>query len=141
MHLPCCPAALLRDSRKCCHQDLTCKLSLQELQQKVPQLLHNFDDIQPTLLLFLQKLQCIAITDQTDNGKNAVMLRRQLSDGVVELRHGPEAQQTQKWLVVTQTVHPGTVGLCLRTCHCSSRLPLHLPTQPLTSARMHSSGT
>ena len=71
------------------------------------QLLHNFDDIQPTLLLFLQKLQCIAITERTVEGKDAVMLRRQLPNGVVELRYGSQAQHSQKWLVVNGTVQPG----------------------------------
>ncbi len=75
------------------------------------QLLHNFDDIQPTLLLFLQKLQCIAITDRTTEGKDAVMLRRQLPNGVVELRYGSEAQHSQKWLVVHCTVQPGILSL------------------------------
>jgi hypothetical protein len=80
---------------------------LQALQQTVAQLLHNFDDIQPTLLLFLQKLQCIAITERTVEGKDAVMLRRQLPNGVVELRYGSQAQHSQKWLVVNGTVQPG----------------------------------
>ena len=75
------------------------------------QLLHKFDDIQPTLLLFLQKLQCVAVTDRTTEGKDAVMLRRQLPNGVVELRYGSEAQHSQKWLVVTQTIQPGALSL------------------------------
>jgi len=86
-------------------------MSLQALQHTVAQLLHNFDDIQPTLLLFLQKLQCIAITDRTVKGKDAVMLRRQLPNGVVELRYGSEAQHSQKWLVVHCTVQPGILSL------------------------------
>ena len=77
----------------------------------MPQLLHNFDDIQPTLLLFLQKLQCIAITDRTTEGKDAVMLRLQLPNGVVELRSGSMAQHSQKWLVVNHTVQPGILSL------------------------------
>ena len=76
----------------------------------MPQLLHNFDDIQPTLLLFLQKLQCITITDRTTEGKDAVMLRRQLPNGVVELRYGSVAQHSQKWLVVNCTVQPGILS-------------------------------
>ena len=87
------------------------KVSVQGLQQTVAQLLHSFDDVQPTLLLFLQKLQCIAITDCTTHGKNAVMFRHQLPNGVVELRYGSEAQHSQKWLVVTHTVQPGMAVL------------------------------
>jgi hypothetical protein len=30
------------------------------------QLLQRFDDVQPTLLLFLQKLACLAVTDVAD---------------------------------------------------------------------------
>lgn len=94
------------------HKDPTRCCVLQSLHQKVAQLLHNFDDIQPTLLLFLQRLQCIAITDLTLSGKNAVMLRRQLPNDVVELRHGSDAQHVQQWLVVTQTVQPGLHAFC-----------------------------
>lgn len=34
------------------------------------------------------------------------MLRKQLPNGVVELRHGAQAQHATKWLMVRQTVQP-----------------------------------
>ena len=79
---------------------------MQDAQAGADQLLHHFDDIQPTLLLFLQKLQCIAITDNTPHRRDSVMLKTQLSHGVVELRHGPEAQHATQWLMVRHTVQP-----------------------------------
>lgn len=79
---------------------------MQDIQSGADQLLHHFDDIQPTLLLFLQKLQCIAITDTTPHHRDSVMLRKQLPNGVVELRHGAQAQHATKWLMVRQTVQP-----------------------------------
>ena len=81
-------------------------MSTQDMQSGTDQLLHHFDDIQPTLLLFPQKLQCIAITDNTPHQRDSVMLRQQLPHGVVELRHGAQAQHTTKWLMVRQTVQP-----------------------------------
>ena len=118
---------ICENARRCDSYPTHTERFAQELQQKVAQLLHNFDDIQPTLLLFLQKLQCIAITDGTANGKNAVMLRRQLSNGVVELRHGSDAQHIQKWLVVTQSVQPGewsiTASVISLSCVSSACVP------------------
>ena len=84
---------------------------VQEMQQGLAQLLHNFDDVQPTLLLFLKKLQCIAITDRTSRHRDSIMLRQQLPNGVVELRHGDQAQHVTHWLVVTQTVQPNVKRL------------------------------
>ena len=84
---------------------------MQEVQQGLAQLLRNFDDVQPTLLLFLKKLQCIAITDKTSNHRNSVMLRQQLPNAVVELRHGDQAQHVTKWLVVSQTLQPSVKRL------------------------------
>ena len=83
----------------------------QEVQQGLAQLLRNFDDVQPTLLLFLKKLQCIAITDKTSNHRNSVMLRQLLPNAVVELRHGDQAQHVTKWLVVSQTLQPSVKRL------------------------------
>ena len=79
---------------------------MQDIQSGADQLLHHFDDIQPTLLLFLQKLQCIGITDMTPHHRDSVMLTKQLPNGVVELRHGAQAQHATKWLMVRQTVQP-----------------------------------
>lgn len=108
------PMFCMRMSFTACTRNDVESPRLQAIKQAVAQLLHNFDDIQPTLLLFLQKLQCIAITDHTSQGKDAVMLRRQLPNGVVELRYGSEAQHSQKWLVVTQTVQPGVIVQCIK---------------------------
>jgi hypothetical protein len=43
------------------------------------QLLQRFDDVQPTLLLFLQKLACLAVTDAADPARcrcGAALLQR-----------------------------------------------------------------
>ncbi|DBA78596.1 TPA: hypothetical protein ACH3X1_008526 [Trebouxia sp. C0004] len=108
----------------------------QALQQTVAQLLHNFDDIQPTLLLFLQKLQCIAITDRTTEGKDAVMLRRQLPNGMVELRHGSEAQHSQKWLVVNGTVQPGVKRLDVEVERTDLALAFELNSEQLSQQQV-----
>ncbi len=60
----------------------------------------RFGDVHPTLLLFLQKLQMLAITDTVDAQRSTVMVRRQLEHGLVELRHGPAAEHVARWLVV-----------------------------------------
>lgn len=49
----------------------------------------KFEDVQPTLLLFLQKLQCIAVSDTTRPSRSTVMAKRRLGPNLVELRHGP----------------------------------------------------
>lgn len=79
---------------------------MQTIRQGADQLLLQFDDIQPTLLLFLQKLQCIAITDKTSHHRNTIMCKKQLPSGVVELQHGDQAQHAAQWLMVRQTVQP-----------------------------------
>ena len=103
--MACCSAVLF------CIQQASLVCALQEFQQEAGQLLHNFNDVQPTLLLFLQKLQCIAITDHTSHKRTNIMLKQQLPNGVVELRHGDQAQHVMKWLVVRQTVQPQTSRL------------------------------
>lgn len=57
-------------------------------------------DVQPALLLFLHRLQCLCVSDALQPASSNVMLRRQLGRHVVELRHGNKAQHTQHWLVV-----------------------------------------
>ena len=49
-------------------------LALQASGQRAATLRRRFDDVQPTLLMFLQKLQCIVITDSV-TGTSSVMLR------------------------------------------------------------------
>ena len=51
-----------------------CFLALQASGQHAAMLRRRFDDVQPTLLMFLQKLQCIVITDSV-TGTSSVMLR------------------------------------------------------------------
>ena len=49
-------------------------VALQASGQHAATLRRRFDDVQPTLLMFLQKLQCIVITDSV-TGTSSVMLR------------------------------------------------------------------
>jgi hypothetical protein len=56
--------------------------------------------MQPALLLFLHRLQCLCVSDVLQAGNSNVMLKRQLGKNVVELRHGHKAQHAQHWLVV-----------------------------------------
>ncbi len=46
------------------------------------------------------------------------MLRRQLPNGVVELRYGSEAQHSQKWLVTNGTVQPGKLRAAALGASC-----------------------
>lgn len=68
----------------------------------------SFREVQPKLLLFLQKLQCIAISDAVE-GTKTVMVRRP-ADGwgphVHELRHGPGARHVTRWLKVSSDFEP-----------------------------------
>ncbi len=102
---------------------------MQDIEQGPAQLLHNFDDIQPTLLLFLKKLQCIAITDHTPHHRDSVMLRQQLADSVVELRHGDQAQHVMNWLVVNQTVTPNVKRLDVEVQETEIALAFELGTE------------
>lgn len=47
---------------------------LQESQQQAATLRRRFDDVRPTLLLFLQRLQCIIVNDVTA-GETSIMIR------------------------------------------------------------------
>ncbi len=70
------------------------------------QLLQRFDDVQPTLLLFLQRLAGLAVTDARDPARCSIMLRQPLGGPLVELRHGPQAEQRSTWLLVSHKVKP-----------------------------------
>ena len=47
---------------------------VQGSQQQAGTLRHRFDDVRPTLLLFLQRLQCIIVNDVTA-GETSIMIR------------------------------------------------------------------
>ncbi len=47
---------------------------VQGSQQQAATLRHKFDDVRPTLLLFLQRLQCIVVNDATA-GETSIMVR------------------------------------------------------------------
>ncbi len=47
---------------------------MQGSQQQASTLRHRFDDVRPTLLLFLQRLQCIVVNDAT-TGETSIMVR------------------------------------------------------------------
>lgn len=72
----------------------------QQQQQPLGGLRQRFQDLRPTLLLFLEKLACICITDVLQPHCSTVMVRQQLGRHLVELRHGPAAQHAEHWLVV-----------------------------------------
>lgn len=75
--------------------------ALQQQQQlHTSSLRQRFQDIKPALLLFLEKLSCICVTDVIQPSNSTVMFKRQLSSQVVELRHGATAQHAEHWLVV-----------------------------------------
>eukprot|EP00775_Hariotina_reticulata_P003174 gene3174-3452_t len=61
-------------------------------------------EMQPALLLFLHRLQCLCVSDALQPASSNVMLKRQLGRHVVELRHGNKAQHTQHWLVVRSSL-------------------------------------
>ncbi|PSC67387.1 hypothetical protein C2E20_8948 isoform B [Micractinium conductrix] len=70
----------------------------------------RFEDLHTSLLLFLQKLHCTVVT-----GKGArrqvsnVMVKQRLGGGLVELRHGSQAQHAARWLVVSRQLAGITV--------------------------------
>lgn len=47
---------------------------VQGSQQQAGTLRHRFDDVRPTLLLFLQRLQCIIVNDVTAD-ETSIMVR------------------------------------------------------------------
>ena len=47
---------------------------VQGSQQQAGTLRHRFDDVRPTLLLFLQRLQCIIVNDVTAD-ETSIMIR------------------------------------------------------------------
>lgn len=47
---------------------------MQGSQQQAGTLRHRFDDVRPTLLLFLQRLQCIILNDATTD-ETSIMIR------------------------------------------------------------------
>ncbi len=75
---------------------------------------HKFGDVQPALLLFLQRLRCIAITDVVEPALSSVMARRQLAPGLLELSSGPQGQQRSRWLMVEREVAPAVARLGVR---------------------------
>ncbi|DBA85049.1 TPA: hypothetical protein ACH3X2_005780 [Trebouxia sp. C0005] len=79
-------------------------------QQQAASLRHKFDDVRPTLLLFLQRLQCIVVNDATA-GEASIMVRRSLGNGLVELRHGANAEHASRWLQVSHTFQPSVPRL------------------------------
>jgi hypothetical protein len=62
--------------------------------------------VQPTLLLFLQRLSCLAVTDVRDPSRCSIMVRQPLGGPLVELRHGPQAEQRSTWLLVSHKIKP-----------------------------------
>lgn len=72
---------------------------------------HKFADVQPALLLFLQRLRCIAITDAVEPALSSVMARRQLAPGLLELSSGLQGQQRSRWLLVEKEVVPAVARL------------------------------
>lgn len=68
----------------------------------------RFEEIQPTLLLFLNKVQRIVVTDMTGGGQDSLMQKQQLDGGLVEIHYGTDGQQLQQWLVVKE-VHTPTI--------------------------------
>jgi hypothetical protein len=60
----------------------------------------RFQDLRPTLLLFLEKLSCICVTDVLQPQRSTVMLKQQLGRHLVQLRHGASAQHAEHWLLV-----------------------------------------
>lgn len=99
-----------------------------------PALRRRVADLRPTLLLFLRRLRCLAITDaasataaSTTGGAAAraasasnsgaghssaggagsqLMVRREAGPGLVELRCGPGGRESGRWLVVSDTFKP-----------------------------------
>ena len=53
-------------------------ICVQGSQQQAGTLRHRFDDVRPTLLLFLQRLQCIIVNDVTAD-ETSIMIRYGLS--------------------------------------------------------------
>ena len=47
---------------------------VQGSQQQAATWRHRFDDVRPTLLLFLQRLRCIVVNDAT-TGETSIMVR------------------------------------------------------------------
>jgi len=86
----------------------------------------RFDDVRPTLLLFLQRLRAIAVTDASDPSRSNVMARRRLSPHLLELRHGPRRARAR-----ARACAPFVGGSRQRPRHAwralSRRSPLTLP--------------
>jgi hypothetical protein len=70
------------------------------MMQQQQSLRQRFQDLRPTLLLFLGQLSCICVNDVLQPQHSRVMLGQQLGRNVVQLRHGPAAQHAEHWLLV-----------------------------------------
>jgi hypothetical protein len=80
-----------------------------------------FSDLDPSLLLFLQRLKCIKFKNVL-SGNFLVMRRKSLANGIVRISHGNEAMS---WLVVSKKLH----GSIVRHDVCSTEIAMAFPLQ------------
>lgn len=94
-------------------------MCLQEVVQDAKVLMHKLQDVQPKHLMFLNTLQCLAVTDKTGRGRSTIITKEVLRSGVVDIKqlisfdivnikHGPNSEHSQHVLVVKQTLTPIT---------------------------------
>ncbi|XP_059180709.1 uncharacterized protein wu:fj29h11 [Centropristis striata] len=79
----------------------TTKISL-PLRSESHQTRNLFHDVHPSLLLFLHRLRCISIYNQSEN-RVVTMTRKDLSHSVLEVEH---TEGTERWLVVKTMLQP-----------------------------------
>jgi hypothetical protein len=83
----------------------TIVLPLKEDQLAVS-LVRKFQDVRPSLLLFLHRLRSITVEDQ-DSGVTRFMTRSDGSEGIIQIEHNTDEGTVEKdtWLVVRKHLH------------------------------------
>ncbi|XP_005090510.1 uncharacterized protein LOC101857532 isoform X2 [Aplysia californica] len=79
----------------------------EEIKQHIRSHAARFNDIQPTLLLFLHRLKEVTIKNEVE-GSELHMVRRDLEDGEVQIRH---EDITDRWLVLRKILDASSISL------------------------------